>query len=525
MIFRLIRGLAISICLLIACAVAVAAQDAGQVLRLSVGYNSLYNTLKDSPKKDEAMLAKVESLGKAAREARQAGKHGEALKHYYHAIALMRGTEWTPERALATALTLKPERAMLEPDQTVSVRVGQLFQLDEKPQGKLAVSLALLRARGDEPVAVLKLLDSFDLGAPLVADVTIPSVENGTYRLAIILKPAAQSPSSAGAAPGPIIKAATIRVERGLARRVAAAKARAEKVESGLKGSKQPLAHELASAQYRIGLFDLASAGEIAPERVDFDKELKEAGEELADLEAGRDPFARRRGDFKKAYRSQVDGTLQPYRVFVPSSYDGSKPFPLVIALHGMGGDENSYFDFYKDGAGENAFKIEAERHGYIVACPKGREPASMYVGAAERDVIDVLSEVRRAYRIDLDRIYMTGHSMGGFGTWSVAMNHPDLFAALAPIAGGGNAQGMSKIAHIPQLVVHGDADKTVSVENSRAMVEAAKRLNAEVKYMEIRGGDHVGVASLTFKDVFDWFNTHSRKSARAKTAAGASSN
>src|SRR5215213_2600676 len=271
MIFRLIRGLAISICLLIACAVAVAAQDAGQVLRLSVGYNSLYNTLKDSPKKDEAMLAKVESLGKAAREARQAGKHGEALKHYYHAIALMRGTEWTPERALATALTLKPERAMLEPDQTVSVRVGQLFQLDEKPQGKLAVSLALLRARGDEPVAVLKLLDSFDLGAPLVADVTIPSVENGTYRLAIILKPAAQSPSSAGAAPGPIIKAATIRVERGLPRRVAAAKARAEGVASGLKGSKQPLAHELASAQYRIGLFDLASAGEIAPERVDFD--------------------------------------------------------------------------------------------------------------------------------------------------------------------------------------------------------------------------------------------------------------
>jgi len=104
-------------------------------------------------------------------------------------------------------------------------------------------------------------------------------------------------------------------------------------------------------------------------------------------------------------------------------------------------------------------------------------------------------------------------------------MNHPDLFAALAPVAGGGNAAKMSRIAHIPQLVVHGDDDKTVSVENSRAMVGAAKKLNVEVKYLEIPGGDHVSVASRTFKDVFEWFNAHRRKNSRAKTAAGASSN
>jgi predicted peptidase len=252
---------------------------------------------------------------------------------------------------------------------------------------------------------------------------------------------------------------------------------------------------------------------------------LKEAGEILAELEAKRDPFARRRGDFKKAYRSQVDDTLQPYRVFVPSGYDGSKPYPLIIALHGMGGDENSYFDFYKEDGKESGFKIEAERHGYIVACPKGREPASMYVGAAERDVLDVIAEIKRAYRIDPDRVYMTGHSMGGFGTWSIAMNHPDVFAALAPVAGGGDATRMSKIAHIPQLVVHGDDDKTVSVQNSRSMVEAAKKLNAEIKYIEIAGGDHITVAPGTFKDVFDWFNAHKRNVGRAKAAAGATGN
>lgn len=514
--FRLMRGFTISVCLLVACAAAVRAQDAGQVLRLSVGYN----TLKNSTKMDDAMRSKVEGLGKKAQEARQAGRYGEALKHYHHAIALMRGAEWTPERALTTALTFRPERAVLEPAQTVSVRVGQIFSLDEKPRGKLAASVVLLRMRGDEPVAVLKSLDSFEPDVPLSAEVTIPDVEDGSYRLAVIIKPPAPAASS------PVVKAATVRIERGLAKKVAAAKARAAKVEARLKeGGKQALAAEMASAQYRIGLFDLASAGDIPPERVDFDRELKEADEQLSDLEAGRDPFARRRGDFRKAYRSQVDDTLQPYRVFVPSSYDGSKPYPLVIALHGMGGDENSYFDFYKNDNGENTFKAEAERHGYIVACPKGREPASMYLGAAERDVMDVISEVRRAYRIDPDRIYMTGHSMGGFGTWSIAMNHPDLFAALAPVAGGGNASKMSRIAHVPQLVVHGDDDKTVPVQNSRAMVEAAKKLNVEVRYMEIPGGDHVSVAARTFKDVFEWFNAHRRNNSKAKGAAGASSN
>uniref|UniRef100_A0A0A6YVN5 LC-Est1C n=2 Tax=uncultured organism TaxID=155900 RepID=A0A0A6YVN5_9ZZZZ len=204
-----------------------------------------------------------------------------------------------------------------------------------------------------------------------------------------------------------------------------------------------------------------------------------------------------------------------PYRLYVPTTYDGTKAFPLVIALHGMGGDENSYFDSYQRGA----FMIEAENRGYIVACPKGRQPASMYVGPAERDVMDVIAEVRRDYKIDPDRIYMTGHSMGGYGTWSIAMNHPDVFAALAPVAGGGNPLGMANIAHIPQLVVHGDNDKTVPVERSRVMVEAAKKHGTEIKYIEIPGGDHVSVAARTFKDVFDWFDSHKRKRPAAKAA------
>ncbi len=180
-------------------------------------------------------------------------------------------------------------------------------------------------------------------------------------------------------------------------------------------------------------------------------------------IDQGRDPFAGKHGDFHKAYLSKVDNTLQPYRLFVPANYDGSKPTAMVVALHGMGGDENSMFDGYG-----GTLKREAEREGFIVACPKGRESASMYRGSAEQDVLDVLAQVERDYKVDPKRVYLMGHSMGGYGTWSVSIAHPDLFAALGPISGGGDVNGMVKIKNIPEYVVHGDNDKTVNVSQSR---------------------------------------------------------
>jgi len=113
---------------------------------------------------------------------------------------------------------------------------------------------------------------------------------------------------------------------------------------------------------------------------------------------------------------------------------------------------------------------------------------------------------------------------MGGFGTWSVAMSHPEVFSAIAPVAGGSNfPAGMSKIAHIPEIVIHGDNDPTVPVERSRVMVEMGKKLGIEIKYVEVPGGDHGNVVAPTFKDVFDWFDSHRRKSAEAKAAAATS--
>jgi predicted esterase len=496
----------------------VAAQDAGQVLRVSVGFNTVKNSTELTPEK----RAEVDRLGKMAQAAAAEKRFGDALKHYYQGIALMYDQQWTPSRAMASALTLKLDRAVLEPNQTASIRLGQLFALDQKPEGKLSGTVALLKSSSSTPVSVLKTLDGLEpdfMTNAAVIEIRAPEIEDGNYKLEVKLK------ASEGE---PIVKTATVHIERGLGAAAVAAKARVEKIKTALGAKKQDdkkqdeLLASLASAEYRIALIDMASASKINFERINFRDQIQEANAMLDDLEARRDPFAARRGDFKKAYRSKVDNTLQPYRVFVPASYDRAKAHPLVIALHGMGGDENSYFDSYKNGA----FKVEAEQRGYIVACPKGREPASMYVGAAEQDVLDVIAEVKRAYNIDADRVYVTGHSMGGFGSWSIAMNHPELFAAIAPIAGGGNPMGMKKISHIPQLVVHGDNDKTVPVDRSRVMVAAAKNHGAEIKYIEIPGGNHIEIAAATFKDVFDWFDAHRRKNNDAKAAgAGAKPN
>ena len=84
---------------------------------------------------------------------------------------------------------------------------------------------------------------------------------------------------------------------------------------------------------------------------------------------------------------------------------------------------------------------------------------------------------------------------------------------------------GLKKITHVPWIVIHGDKDPTVSVEESRKMVKAGKELGIEIKYIEVPGGDHTNIAVPGFKDIFDWFDAHKRQPSGAKAAAKAAGN
>jgi predicted esterase len=470
-------------------ATGVFAQNAASVLALSVSERTLRNTSKLAA----AKLEEADRLTAAAIKANGNKDYREADKDLRHALAILSGLEWTPTLAWTTALTMSADHSIVEPGQQITLRVGQAYSLDQPLKERPYATAYLTPFYANEPKTVLKTFDRMDADfskTPFQFTVRIPNTPDGPYRVAVEFE-------------GLGAKNVPVRVLKDVMAGVAQTRERITKLDP----KKAP---ELASAEGHLVKIESADRGELGERisKIDCMFELSQAKRLLADIVIGKDPFAKASGDIQKAYRSGVDNSIQPYRLFVPSSYDGKKATPLIVLLHGMGGDENSMFDLY----GNGAFEMLAEKHGYLVVCPKGRGPASMYMGPAEQDVLDVLADVRRAYRVDPNRIYLAGHSMGAYGTWSIAIHHPELFAALAPISGGGNPEEVVKTAKIPQLVTHGDADPTVPVANSRMMVEALKKAGAEVKYTEVPGGNHTSVAVPAFAPIFDWFDTHHKQ-------------
>jgi predicted esterase len=514
----LLRSVTLALLLvwLIGCPAAGYAQDASQVVRLSVSFR----TIKNSVQADEATRKTVEDLEAKARAASNAQKFGEAVKHYSHGIALLRKQEWTPWRAFDTALQVKAERLIFDPGDVARVRLSQSFALDQPLPGKLALTLALAQTREGkrETLKELKTLKDLpaDFSKELALDIALPLITDGNYQLLLTLTLAAGEPIS---------KPLTIRIERELNAKANLLKARVLTVKNDLEQRPQDptqpsLLRAVPRAEFASSLIDMVNSGAVSLDRVDWQSEFTSAHAMLDQIIKEQNPLRALRGDVHWAYTSALDNTVQPYRLYIPTKYNARQKWPLVVVLHGMGGDENSFFAGYARGS----IKEIAETRGYLLVCPKGRGPTSMYLGAAERDVLDVLNEVKRDFNIDENRVYLMGHSMGGYGTWSLAVNHPELFAALAPLAGGGMPQvvaGLKMIAHIPWLVVHGDKDPTVPVEESRKMVKAGRELGIEIKYNEVPGGNHGNIVVPAFKEIFDWFDAHKRQPKAAAKAAG----
>jgi len=458
----------------------VSAQDAGLALRTSVGYNTQRASL---PLTDQ-QRQEAERLGREAQQAAQAGKFGEAMRDYYHGIAVMHNVAWTPGYEMASSLHGTLDHAMVEPGQQVTLTLSPYFPTAASGTA-LTASVSLVPAKGtsDDGKTLASALKLDAASLPFHTQLTLPASTTGDFNISVKL-----------------VADGEVAILREMPVHIESLSDAAQKLQSRLRKNKKETA-AVATAEYALVLYNRADQGDLNPGRYNFREEFTDANALVDAVDQHRDPFAGKHGDFRKAYRSSVDNSVQPYRLLIPASYDGTKPLPLLVALHGMGGDENSMFDGYHE-----ALKREAERVGFITVCPKGRDTASMYRASAEQDVLDVIAEVKRDYRVDSRRIYLMGHSMGGYGTWSVAMNHPDLFAALGPISGGGDTSGLGKIKAIPEYVVHGDNDKTVNVVQSRRMVEAGKLLGIAITYVEVPGGSHVSVAEPAFSGMLDFF-------------------
>lgn len=207
-----------------------------------------------------------------------------------------------------------------------------------------------------------------------------------------------------------------------------------------------------------------------------------------------------------REFKSENGGILK-YRLLAPKDFKGGDEtkYPLVLFLHGAGerGDDNRVQLIH--GMGDFASdEIMAKYPAFVVApqCPKNQKWANVDWGAdshtmptepsdSMRLTLELLESLQKALPIDANRIYITGLSMGGYGTWDALQRRPDLWAAAAPICGGGDPNGAKVMKDIPIWVFHGDQDGAVKVQRSREMVEALKAAGGSPKYTEYPGVGH----------------------------------
>jgi predicted peptidase len=198
-----------------------------------------------------------------------------------------------------------------------------------------------------------------------------------------------------------------------------------------------------------------------------------------------------------------------PYRLFVPKNYDATRRYPMIVFLHGSGerGTDNQAQINVNGPPRLASDEVQNTNPCFVLApqCPPGerwqswesRTPRDKAVRVAAqpskpmRLLVQLLDELPREFSIDTRRLYLTGLSLGGFGTWELLARRPRMFAAAVPICGRADLTTAPLIKHIPVWAFHGDDDQSVSVEYTRAMVGAMRIFDASIIYTEYPGVGH----------------------------------
>lgn len=251
----------------------------------------------------------------------------------------------------------------------------------------------------------------------------------------------------------------------------------------------------------------------------------------------------------QRTYHFEDTNEEMRYALFVSSKVSKDEEAPLIVALHGLGGDGNSLLR-------GRALEL-AEEGGYILVGPMGYNPSGWFgspvivmggrgargaraggdggapaapaapagpdpetlARLSEKDVMNVIGIVKDEFTVDEDRTYLMGHSMGGAGSLFLGQKYADDWAAVAAIAPAAfmmqaNAASIltpMKDAGVPVLIIQGDADTVVPPDSARAWAAAMDSLDMEGEYIELAGGDHGSVIGDGMPEIFELFEANRR--------------
>jgi predicted peptidase len=215
------------------------------------------------------------------------------------------------------------------------------------------------------------------------------------------------------------------------------------------------------------------------------------------------------RADDKHGFLDRVykdaDGKEAKYVLFIPKDYDGKKAYPLILFLHGAGETGTEGKKQAEVGLGK-AIKEQADTFPFITVFPQSQKRTWKADSDDGKRALAILDETEKEYKVDKKRVYLTGLSMGGFGTWSMAETFPEKWAAIVPICGGGDPKSAEKIKNIPCWIFHGDADNAVKVDRSRDMKKALETAGGKPIYTEYAGvGHNSWDKAYATKELYDW--------------------
>jgi predicted peptidase len=208
---------------------------------------------------------------------------------------------------------------------------------------------------------------------------------------------------------------------------------------------------------------------------------------------------------FKAKFVQKVD---LPYLLHLPKDYKQQKSLPLVMFLHGAG-ERGDNLNLVQKHGPPKLIEAGLEFPFILVSpqCPKD----SWWTRELEPLKL-LLDSLLKTYKVDKKRVYLTGLSMGGFGTFHLAGLYPKYFAALAPICGGGHGSFAENLKTIPTWAFHGDADEIVPVQESQRMIRAIKKAGGNAKLTTYKGVGHDSwTQTYDNPKFYEWLLSHKK--------------